>query len=198
MVNAHSVYGTDSKKPKNYQDAKGESIEIFRNLVKPKLLEIDYPFDLQGKILSVEEVSDNNVLNELDWKAGTDWLHIGEKGIQGIASRIQPYGKNFRTFTVRKQRLSGAPTEFVKRLSAVNNGRLYPRLTVQAYTSEDGNELLGFAVAKTVDILNMIERGKCEISETGPDQIGQATFYIIGWIDMKINLKDIFIYSSEF
>jgi hypothetical protein len=50
-------------------------------------------------------------------------------------SRIQT-GVNYKTFTIRNKRKSGARTEYEKRKIAIEKGYLYPYLTVQAYVTD--------------------------------------------------------------
>lgn len=66
--------------------------------------------------------------------------------------RVQ-WGINYKTFTIRYRRASGAVTEYAKRLAAIrgNDGALYPYLTIQAYADKrEQGHLLSYAIVKTV------------------------------------------------
>lgn len=154
------------------------SSKTFMDLVEPELSKA-----IGGYFLAVEGVSADEMARLLDTLAGIDFWNVQEgEGIRGIATRIQR-GKSWRTFTVRNQRMSGARTEYEKRKQAIEEGLLYPELTLQAYV--DNGKLLSYAVAKTVDIVKMIDIGKAIVKHTGPDQYGQASFYVVKWDDMK-------------
>lgn len=148
-----------------------------------------------GEFEIVEGVTKDKMSRLLDTLAGIDLWHINTKhGIRGVANRVQ-YSTNYKTFTIRKSRESGARTEYEKRAFAIEHELLYPVLTLQGYLEKSG-EVLGFAIAKTVDIINMIKDGNCTIRKTGSDQIGQASFYVVNWQQMKnLNYK-IYIYES--
>lgn len=142
--------------------------------------------------VTVEELADN-----LDKLAGIDVFHIDKlRGMRGIASRIQPSNKNWHTFTIRHKRQSGARTEYEKRKYAIENNYLYPYLTLQAYTTKD-NILIAYALARTRDIIEMIDKGYYKTNETGKYQCGQASFFVVDWYEMKEKGCKIFIYESR-
>ena len=96
-----------------------------------------------GELQPVEAVSPGEFERKLDVLAGIDaWQIINDRGIRGISSRIQWLEDNpdgtpawWETFTIRKSRPSGAPTEWQKRTSGINNngGFISPALIVHAY-----------------------------------------------------------------
>ena len=126
----------------------------------------------------------NEVCRVLDMQCGIDYLLYSKYSgqVYGLASRVQ-YGRNYRTFTVRKERESGAKTEYKKRIDASTYGGLSPQYTMQAYV-KDG-EINGLAVVKTEDLLNFIEKGLADEGRTGANKDGQATFYICGWDKLR-------------
>jgi hypothetical protein len=141
--------------------------------------------------VAVEGVSVDEMARLLDTLAGIDFWNVRfGVGIRGLATRIQ-WGRSWRTFTIRNQRISGARTEYEKRKQAIEKGWLYPELTLQAYV--DNGKLLSYALAKTTDIIKMIDMGKAKIKHTGPAQYGQASFYVVKWDDMKKMGYDILI-----
>ena len=139
---------------------------------------------LSGWHLIPVEGKEDEVSRILDITCGIDYLLCSEdsSNVYGIASRVQ-YGKNYRTFTVRKERVSGAKTEYSKRSDALNSGGLTPYYTMQVYI-QDGN-VNGLGLVKTKDLMNFIERGLALENKTGEDKTGQAKFYVCNWDDMR-------------
>jgi len=163
----------------DFTGALSKSMQQFEDILQSELKQI-----LKGDLKVVEGITIKPMAKMLDTLAGIDIWYINKSnGMRGIASRIQT-GPNYKTFTVRKKRESGAKTEYEKRKIAIEKGYLYPYLTVQAYVTDD-NKLLSFAIAKTKDIIDAIDAGLWHKNHTGPDQIGQAEFYVVNWQDMK-------------
>jgi len=168
-----------------------KSTTLFDRVLKPRLKEV-----MGGHFKVVEGITINEHAKKLDRFAGIDLWHIDEeKGIiRGVASRIQFSDTNWGTFTVRKERDSGTKTEYEKRKYAIEEGALYPSHTLQAYISDD-EEIVSFAIAKTEDIIEMIDIEHCDVKHTGNDQKGQASFYVVKWQDMRDNNYPIYIES---
>lgn len=146
----------------------------------------------KGEFVVVEGVTDDKMSLTLDQLAGIDlWYFNTNMGVRGIANRIQFQSKCWATFTIRKSRASGAKTEYEKRKYAIEHDWLYPVLTLQGYINRD--KVLGFAIAKTEDILWMIDNGYTHVQKTGKSQIGQAEFYVVSWADMKRHNKNIYV-----
>lgn len=126
----------------------------------------------------------NEVCRMLDMECGIDYLLYAKYSgqVYGLASRVQ-YGRNYRTFTVRKERESGAKTEYKKRVASQDYGGLSPQYTMQAYV-KDG-EINGLALVKTEDLLKFIEKGLADEGKTGVNRDGQATFYICDWDKLR-------------
>ncbi|MCF1432211.1 MAG: hypothetical protein LPH20_15630, partial [Shewanella sp.] len=121
-----------------------------------------------GELMMVEGNADKAMQSALDMQAGIDAWHINhEYGMRGIGSRIQWVYKSYDTFTYRLERASGAMTENEKRRRAIieGGGWVYPHLTVHAYIENPRRmgALISFAVAKTTDIIDYIERFKDSI-----------------------------------
>jgi hypothetical protein len=143
---------------------------------------------LHGDVIAVEGRT-GRVNTWLDKYCGIDLLCKTERGVWGIASRVQfvseknPY---YRTFTVRSKRDSGTVTEFVKRDVAQRRGFLSPHYVLQAYVSDEARPyLFGWAIAKQNDVLECAEKGLCKERHTGEGQIGQASFYAVSWYEMR-------------
>lgn len=133
-----------------------------------------------GELVAVETVANNDFAKQLDLLSGIDAWHVQEGcGLRGIASRVQWGDKCWETFTIRMARDSGAATEYQKRLNAIEStdGWLYPVLTVQAYvTTRRTGKLLGCAVARTVDIIQAVKDGHCDMRH-----VSNATFSAVDW-----------------
>lgn len=136
-----------------------------------------------GKIIRIEG-SDEEICRFLDTKCGTDYFQYYSSSdlTVGVASRVQ-YGRNWRTFTVRKSRESGSLTEYEKRKYAMIHGGIYPFLTMQMYVVN--GEINGIGIVKTQDLFDYIENGHAHVRRTGIDKVGQADFYFCPWDDIK-------------
>lgn len=154
-----------------------------------------------GELVPVESVTETGFAKQLDTQAGIDaWQIKSSSGLRGIASRIQwddgrpsfPYC----TFTIRKQRSSGAETEYEKRLRAIRErqGWLFPYFTVQAYLTQPKRfgDLLSVCVAKTEDVIDMIARDLCVTNRTD-----NALFWIVPWVAMRNEGYDIWSYDNR-
>ena len=151
---------------------------------------------LSGWKLMQVEGKDDEVCKLLDMSCGVDYLLHSEKSgvILGLSSRVQ-YEENYRTFTVRKERESGALTEYEKRTQAMTSGGIYPYYTIQAYM-KDG-EVKGLGITKTSDLIEYIKKGYADEKETGMNRIGQAKFYVCHWDDMKIKGYKVIEYKER-
>jgi hypothetical protein len=112
---------------------------------------------MKGELISTE-LEGGKLAEIFDRYAGIDAVHVWGGGVRGVAVRIQ-WGTNYKTFTIRYKRTTGAATEYAKRLAAVrgNDGALYPYLTIQAYADRrDGGRLLSYAIVKTSDLYEYI------------------------------------------
>lgn len=176
--------------PDDFNTALSKSANMFKTLCVPLLT----PLLPDTEFISIEEHTSSYSQKILDMLAGIDvWvIHKNPSGVRGLASRIQ-YGKNWQTFTVRKQRESGASTEYEKRKHAMSNDYIYPYFTLQAYIKDD--EIEGMAICFTHALYKIIEQGLCETRKTGDSQIGQAIFYVVHWDtfepdDIRIYVKN--------
>lgn len=174
-----------------WQDDLNKSKKTFLELVWPI---ISHHFK-NGKLIPIEasyQTCNNNgydIAKDLDILCGIDFWHVVEgEGCRGIASRVQFQDENYKTFTIRKERLSGAVTEFEKREKAISTGLyIYPVFTAHAYANADGTEIMGGAVAKTEAIFKAIKDGKAFTRKTH-----NASFYCIKF--ENIPEDDIFIF----
>jgi hypothetical protein len=129
----------------------------FQNIVWPEIRRV--PLISGGTIRPVEAVTAGQFAQELDLLAGIDaWQKLEQPipALRGIASRVQ-WGGQYDSFTIRLTSRFGAPTEFDKRLYAVQNrdsGVLFPHITVQAYLLEPGSTLLSAAAITTERLIS--------------------------------------------
>jgi len=152
-----------------------ESTEIFKETVYPKI-----KTSLgSGELVPVESVTDSNMAETLDTLGGVDFWYVdSDKGMYGLASRVQPNGTDWSTFTVRRNRYSGTKTEFEKRKEQINEGYLYPQYTCQSYT--DGTDFINAAYIKTKDLIEFIENGQRGDEDT-INNTHNADFFVVDW-----------------
>lgn len=137
-----------------------------------------------GEIVTME-VNVDRLADYFDKYAGVDVWQVTPCGqMRGLASRVQRVSAEMRpynSFTVRARRFNGAKTEHAKRKAAIEStrGALYPYLTIQAYVTEDNNELMSAGVCKTADLFDYIDAGHSSENETT-----NASFYTCFWSDM--------------
>jgi len=160
--------------PSDFQTAAQQSKSDFIRLMQKPMEQL-----LEGRVYSTE--GNGEIGQLLDMRSGIDAILDHPKyGLLGIGIRIQ-YGRDYRTFTIRKQRESQAKTEYAKCTNALADGAITTKLNIHAYIDEKAGTLLSAAIARTRDIYDCIDRGLCEVRMTGNDQIGRATFYVIEW-----------------
>ncbi len=137
-----------------------------------------------GRVISMENSQDNELRTLFDVGSGIDaWQVSTEGGMYGIASRVQPYGRDWSTFTVRRTRASGSKTEWEKLKDACysRDGRVFPQWFVQAYTSKDRTTLLSCAAVRTVELVSHIDffcRDEYDVKRNGSDG---NEFWVAGW-----------------
>lgn len=150
-----------------------------------------------GDILPVEG-SDNEVCTMLDMTCGIDYFHVYQNGLTwGIGSRMQyKCARGWNTFTVRMSRESGAKTEYEKRRFAIEHHGEYPFLSMQGYFDIDDN-LISLAIARTIDVLECVEKGLGYYQHTKYDKIGQAQFYVVPWLKMVEAGYKVLIYEAN-
>jgi len=151
-----------------------------------------------GELIPVEEVVASPFASKLDRYSGIDhWQIRSDLGqIRGIASRIQ-WGHDWRTFTIRYFIPGGWPTEFQKRMAALDHpheGWLFPGLTCQAYLDQRGGSLLSVAVIPTHQLYAWIKKHspglRCKPSPTG------ERFLVVNWSDL-VGETDIKIWTRD-
>ena len=160
-----------------------EDMKKSLNQVKDKIKPILAKLLPDWRLLRVEG-KDEEVCKMLDMSCGIDYLlcSVNSCQIYGVASRVQ-YNRNYRTFTVRKDRESGAITEYEKRRQAMYFGTISPKYTMQAYIENE--DVSGLGLTKTADLMNFIHEGHAQELKTKADKIGKAEFYVCSWDKMK-------------
>lgn len=151
------------------------------------------------EIFSAEDQQDP-LLKALDTCAGIDYLilHPEQQKIRALACRLQRYGMNYATFTIRYERESGKKTEYEKRAEAIAGGEMYPVLTLQGYLSKDGDKLLAAALVNTIDLYDYMRKypSEVEIRTTGNNQFGQAKFKVVRW-DKIIERYNVMVFEQK-
>lgn len=149
-----------------------------------------------GDLLPVEG-SDDEVCKMLDLTCGIDYFHVYNNGLTwGVASRMQyNCDTGWNTFTVRTERESGAKTEFEKRKFAIQHGGEYPFLTMQGYFDKNEN-VISLGIAKTIDVMDCVDKGVGYYQHTKNDKIGQAKFYVIPWENMMKSGYKVLVYNA--
>ena len=163
----------------NFKESAGKTIDIFHKYFEWHVIKT-----LGGGSIKVIEGKMDKKSQEMDMKDGIDWIYTDQIGIKNFGSRIQR-DIDYRTFTIRTDRESGAKTELEKRMEARDKGELDDHWTFHGYFDISQNKILSYAIAKTNDILEMIDNKYFEKRYTGHKQIGQAGFYAITWNGMR-------------
>lgn len=136
-----------------------------------------------GELLSMEDNQDNRLRTLFDTTSGIDaWQYRNGIGMYGIASRVQPSGRDWSTFTLRVARDNCTRTEAQKLWQAVNesDGRVYPKWFVQAYTTPKSDSLLSVGVCDTRAVLECWRSG-IGTTRRAPN----AEFFAIRWDEMS-------------
>ncbi len=137
-----------------------------------------------GQAISMELSTDSELRTLFDVTSGIDaWQVSTAGGMYAIASRVQPYGKDWSTFTVRLTRASGAKTEWEKLRDACysRDGRVFPQWFVQAYTSKDGSSLLSCAAVRTAELVSHIDFFCSESQDVRENRCDGNKFWMVGW-----------------
>jgi hypothetical protein len=145
------------------EDVRRDMIKGREDLEKSLAILAEHCLDFgDDQIKLIDDETDGEIGNDLDTLSGIDGYQKGPLGMIAIAGRAQR-GTNWRTFTIRISRPSGARTEYEKRLWAVkhrHNGVLFPYWTTHSYLTSDGSSVLAIGLAKTEELYPWIE--KCE------------------------------------
>ena len=142
-----------------------------------------------GKLIPVQDVTENEMATILDQYSGIDaWYIENSKGIRGLSSRIQYVETDeYKSFTIRKERESGAKTEYEKLTYAIQENWLYPYWFCQAYLHPTTKKPHSAGLCKTTDLIKYISEGKDGIDYTVKEVSikGRATFFVVNWQKFK-------------
>lgn len=149
-----------------------------------------------GRLLTVEGNEYDDFKFSLDRVAGIDAWQVNENSslMRGLACRVQVVEKPFETLTVRKTSGSGF-TEYDKRLAAINNGGIYPEITIQAYLSRYKKELLAVYICKTKDLIALCE--KHPLAQVIRNKVDGNQFFSIHWKNFLNWGLPIFVYGKS-
>lgn len=138
-----------------------------------------------GELVAVEGHATDELRALLDQMAGIDHLRImqNESGLQGIGSRITwvPAGRApFNRFTIRYSRRSGRPTEFQKRIRAMEDRtQLSAAWMCHAYVDSvppprgsgfGADRLVAVGVIEAATLLGFAQREERNLKDNGPDE----------------------------
>lgn len=97
------------------------------------------------------------------------------------ASRVQFVRvHNFKSFSLRSYRPSGAATEFAKLQRAKKNYSAMPAYHIQTFVNTD-EQTATVGIVKTIDLLRYVEEKKPETRHTSSGE----EFYVIPWRELK-------------
>lgn len=151
-----------------YQEDATKSLWAFDNAITPAL------HSMGVKEVYSTETHDNALAKFLDQETGIDAMIVTPNdATHPVACRTQ-FGKCYGSFTLRRSRPSGAPTEYDKIKKAKQADSLRPKYHIQAYITGDKATV---AMANTDDIVAYADAHPCEWLKT---QDGE-TFFVIPW-----------------
>ncbi len=128
-----------------------------------------------GPVMSNELAASDSSTFHLDVQSGIDWWQmIPGGGMRGIAARVQ-WGIPYKTFTIRRTLVTGNATEYAKRIRDIDEGNVYPSVTIQAYLDRRMGDCLATAACKTSELIS-----KCTDASIRYNRDG-STFYVVGW-----------------
>jgi hypothetical protein len=142
-----------------------------------------YALGLGGcEILSAENNNDK-ALQMMDRLAGIDWLINLSGSLYTVASRIRFVRPEkptiYRQFTLRGDKYKDVKSEFTKRMDSINNGSLFPYLTMQCWIS--ASQFVCGAMMKTKDLYSFIKEQPQVVMTNYSDRV----FYSVNWEDVK-------------
>ena len=148
-----------------------------------------------GKILRVEGKAEE-VCKALDIVCGTDYIYVypDKHHAWGMACRVQKYDR--ANFTIRKAVESGAQTEFDKRRLAISKGGIYPFLTMQMFVDDDAHVIRRIGIAKTIDIIDALDKGMGIEKKVTRDDGGKSTFLYVEWEAMRLAGYTVMVYDA--
>jgi hypothetical protein len=135
-----------------------------------------------GRVVSMEASKDSELRSLFDTAGGVDAWQVLEGGaIYGVASRVQPSGIDFSTFTVRLSRDTASRTEWQKLYEAVTagDGRVYPRWFVQAYMDKQSTSVISVAAIHTDELVMFIKENCHVLRDVG--YCVNARFWKVSW-----------------
>jgi phage baseplate assembly protein gpV len=159
------------------------SARMFRDVVWPEIKVCCRG----GELIPVEGVTDDYMANLFDQKAGVDAWQVTDKGIRGIASRVQN-ARAYASFTVRKTRTSGATTEWEKRVNILNDNCkswIWPSLTVQAYVIKERFQYA--AIVDTADLYRNAQEAQKGITWQLRTNGDDGNTFAVFWVDWLKN-----------
>jgi hypothetical protein len=135
----------------------------------------------------VEDDDEKARHRELDLVGGIDGYIVQEPTVRTVAQRTQRIEiyPRANTFTLRRRRVTGTPTEYAKRLEAINRGDAVPSLTIQTYFSETHDGPMKVGIAHTVGLYQWAYEhpDDCEVRRA---QHGGNEFLVVKWLTLGL------------
>ncbi|MCP4665219.1 MAG: hypothetical protein GY849_02545 [Deltaproteobacteria bacterium] len=148
---------------------------------------------IKGDLTDIE-TKDSELANMFDRYSGIDAIQVFNKQMRGVAIRVQ-WGVNYKTFSIRFSRKSGAKTEYQKRTKAIfsNYGYWYPYLTIQIYLdNKKDNNILNIGVVKTLDLYEYIFENMPNLKKLTCPEGNQ--FLAVSFDELKNDKRNIIIF----
>lgn len=171
------------------------------------------PYIGGGELVTVEAEVNDWLRVKLDTNAGIDAMQVVATATTGdvmrtMACRVQDGDHRYASFTVRYKRLeTGAPTEYQKRLYAIEHPELEllsPSLTVQAYLEKGTEQFIAAGIVRTRDLITYIrdrKRGQDYQLRTAYKYVGgqrypDSQFFAVYWSDLIDRGVDVRVVGS--
>ena len=148
-----------------------KSLAAFANFVKPAL---QIAFGAK-KILPTER-HENELETELDRNAGIDGVVVTSDGSPfAYASRVQ-FGKNYESFSIRRSRPNGTPTEWQKLKNPLS---MKPAFHIHSFVADNEKSAI-VGIVQTADLIRYIRQNPHQW-RTAPSG---ETFFVVPFDDV--------------
>jgi len=147
------------------------------------------------------EGTDEPVAKHMDKRCCIDYIIVKDGRSRGVASRLQ-HLPDYKSFTIRTSRDSGALTEFHKLNDAIKNKGLRPTYHVHGYVDDDG-KIVSLAIMFTDELMDYLNESlkfgnpAIRYRHTHDDKDGQAGFYACFWDDIKRKGYRVKVYPED-
>lgn len=164
---------------KSFEENLANSIRVYKRIVIPKIEELRW----LGANVKIERIEGQDFPGAeiLDKYACIDYIVKQPYNLPFFISTRAEFSRNYRNFTICKERPNCKNVEFYKLKKGIDENSLRPKYLFHAFVIED--RLRSMAMAKAEDVLDMILRGKCDLKE---NRFFPGTwFYRVSWNAME-------------